>query len=72
MEGIANRFDYDEYMAWLQMVHVWNLYGHNFGDLRPSRQGMNHTAPSYRVCKKCGLSDVYIYSTTKEECKSHS
>jgi len=36
--------------------------GHGFGLPRPERKGMDHTAPSYRVCIKCGRSDVSLLS----------
>lgn len=34
--------------------------GHMFEGSRPKALGMNHVAPEYRVCERCGHSDVYL------------
>lgn len=44
--------------------------GHVFGPPRPARQGMNHTAEQYRVCIKCGRSDVNLRSEGMPLCQS--
>ena len=38
---------------------------HMFGLSHPAKQGLNHTASAYRVCRACGHSDVYLKANSE-------
>lgn len=47
----------------------YHFEGHVFGLPRPERKGMNHTASSYRVCERCGRSDISLQNEGWPKCK---